>query len=168
MGLELLEERYQNFMAAHPDCRERLKQFADQNSLIQQGMRALLDDITAQLCPACSAPCCQCMPVDGWFTEADYFIFRAHHDAPFDLRIDHGLPNGCSFLGDAGCVLPPDSRPFPCVKVNCKNVAERLEHNGTLSDFTQLYDALDSLQEQLWYIIHPENAREQRGEKETA
>jgi len=160
MGLDLLEERYQNFITKHPDSLGRLKKLADQNSLIQLNMRALLDAITAQLCPACKAPCCQCMPVEGWFTEADYFIYRVEHEAPFGLRVDHGLPNGCAFLGPTGCALPPDSRPFPCVKVNCKNVTAYLENNNAHTAFTKLYDAMDVLQEQLWHVIHPDNDRQ--------
>ncbi len=153
MGVELLEDRYQNFIAKNPDCTNRLKKLSDQNNLIQLNMRAVLDTITAQLCPECKGPCCQCMPVEGWFTEADYFLYRTQHDAPFDLRVDHGIPNGCAFLGETGCVLPPDSRPFPCVKVNCKTVATRLIENNTLEKFTQLYDAMDALQEKLWQIL---------------
>jgi len=156
MGIDLLEERYQSFIAANQDCIEQLKKLSDQNSLIQLNMRALLDTITAQVCPDCKAPCCQCMPVEGWFTEADYFIYRANNEAPFSLRIDHGIPNGCAFLGDTGCVLPAGSRPFPCVKVNCKTVTELLKRNEAQAKFTQLYEAMDALQEKLWRLISPE------------
>jgi len=156
MGVELLEERYQCFIVENPDCIEQLKNFADQNNLIQLNMRAVLDTITAELCPECKAPCCQCMPVEGWFTEADYYLYRTQHDAPFKLRVNHGIPNGCAFLGETGCVLPAGCRPFPCVKVNCKSVTTRLEQNDTLKKFTQLYDAMDALQKKLWHIINPE------------
>jgi len=159
MGLELLEDRYQAFIEKNPASLEQLKLLSEHNSLIQLGMRALLDGITARICPACTACCCQCMPVDGWFTEGDYFLFRACNAAPFNLRVDHGLPNGCSFLGQAGCVLPPDSRPFPCVKVNCKTVSLELERCSAQEAFAGFYEALDRLQEQLWYLIHPETAR---------
>lgn len=168
MGLELLEERYQAFIAKNPARREQLKILSGHNSLIQLNMRALLDGITARVCPACTASCCQCMPVDGWFTEGDYFIFRACNNAPFNLRVDHGLPNGCSFLGPAGCVLPPDCRPFPCVKVNCETVSRELARCGAQDAFTNLYEALDRLQEQLWYIIHPETAKHPAAEGSAA
>jgi hypothetical protein len=165
MGIELLEERYQNFIDGHPDNVRKLKKLSDQNNLIQLNMRALLDTITGRVCPDCKAPCCQCMPVEGWFTEADYFIFRANNEAPFDLRVDHGIPNGCAFLGEKGCVLPADSRPFPCVKVNCKTVTELLKASNTHEQFTQLYEAMDTLQEKLWHLIHPDkHTKKRRGE----
>jgi hypothetical protein len=157
MGIELLEERYQEFITKNPDCVQQIQKLADRNSLIQLNMRSLLDAITAKLCPECTAPCCQCMPVEGWFTEADYFVYRAHHDAPFDLRVNHGIPNGCAFLGDKGCVLAADSRPFPCVKVNCKNVTALLKKNDAHTQFTRLYEAMDALQEKLWPLIHRGN-----------
>jgi hypothetical protein len=160
MGVDLLEERYQDFIAKNPDSIGPLKQLSDQNNLIQLNMRALLDTITAEVCPDCTASCCECMPVEGWFTEGDYFIYRADNDAPLNLRVDHEIPNGCAFLGDKGCVLPADSRPFPCVKVNCKSVSTRLEQNDTLKKFKQLYDAMDALQEKLWHIINPDKAQE--------
>jgi hypothetical protein len=168
MGIELLEERYQDFIAANPGNVQQLKKLSDQSNLIQLNMRALLDSITAQVCPACTAPCCQCMPVEGWFTEADYFIFRANNDAPFDLRVDHGIPNGCAFLGEKGCVLPADSRPFPCVKVNCKTVTEQLKNSNAHEQFTQLYEAMDTLQEKLWYLIHPDKHRNEPSGETTA
>ena len=158
MGIELLEERYQDFIAGNPGNARRLQKLSDQNSLIQLNMRALLDTITGRVCPDCKAPCCQCMPVEGWFTEADYFVYRAHHDAPFDLRVKHGIPNGCAFLGDRGCVLDADSRPFPCVKVNCKSVTTLLKTNNAHAEFTKLYQAMDALQEKLWPIVHRTNA----------
>lgn len=159
MGIELLEERYQDFIAENPGNAPKLKKLSDQNNLIQLNMRALLDTITGRVCPDCKAPCCQCMPVEGWFTEADYFIFRANNDAPFNLRVDHGIPNGCAFLGETGCVLPAESRPFPCVKVNCKTVTELLKKSNTHKQFTQLYEAMDALQEKLWHLIHPDKNR---------
>jgi hypothetical protein len=99
------------------------------------------------------------MPVEGWFTEADYFIYRANYEAPHNLRVNHGIPNGCAFLGDRGCVLPVDSRPFPCVKVNCKTVTTSLKQNHALAKFTRLYEAMDALQEKLWLVIHPDSDR---------
>jgi hypothetical protein len=168
MGLELLEERYGDFIAKNPECVGQLKKLADHSCLIQLNMRALLDEITARVCPDCAASCCQCMPIEGWFTESDYFIYRANNAAPFNLRVAHGLPNGCAFLGPSGCVLPPDSRPFPCVKVNCKTVSAELDRCGAQETFTKLYESLDSLQEQLWYLIHPEAAQKTEPEGDAA
>ncbi len=153
MGLELLEEKYQSYTRQYPENVARLKELTQRVIEIQTDMRKLLDDITPLLCKDCKAPCCQCMPVEGWFTESDYFLYRMRYDAPFDLKVDHGLERGCAFLGETGCVLPGDIRPFPCVKVNCESVSRELERRGRLETFKKLFDALAGVQEEVWPLL---------------
>jgi hypothetical protein len=153
MGLELLEHKYQDYIRRYPEHLPVLAHVSRRAADVQARMRALLDPVTGVYCPDCSAPCCQCLPVEGWFTEGDYFLYRMKYAAPHGLRVEHGLPRGCAFLGPRGCVLPADLRPFPCVKVNCDRIAEALRAQGRLDDFKVLYDALDRLQEDLWPLI---------------
>ncbi|MCX8044014.1 MAG: hypothetical protein N3B18_07820 [Desulfobacterota bacterium] len=101
----------------------------------------------------CKAPCCQCLPVDGWFTECDYFLFRMLYPAPVDLRAVGHDGKSCFFLGERGCRLPSDMRPFPCVKVNCKNVIEELKRYGRLDAFTALNNELEQLQEKVYPLL---------------
>jgi len=153
MGLEVLEEKYRRQCREKPETIDRFREIADEVAVIQTEMRRLFDDITPVLCRDCKAPCCQCMPVEGWFTENDYFVYRARYEAPFALRQDHGIPNGCAFLGEQGCVLPADIRPFPCVKVNCRAVRDELQKRGRLDRFAELYDALERLQAEIWPLL---------------
>ncbi len=153
MGLDILEKKFQAFIAEHPERIGTLHAIARDAASVQEGMRDLLDDITAELCPFCKASCCQCMPVEGWFTESDYFIYRMLHDPPFNLRVKHGLPRGCAFLGAHGCVLPRTIRPFPCVKVNCQSVTDALERKGRTGAFSDRYEALSALQERVWPLL---------------
>ena len=153
MGIEALEEKFQRYRQRHPENMDRLRELAEKTSAVQARVRELMDAITPRLCSACIASCCKCMPVDGWFTESDYFLYRMLHKAPFDLRRRHGDGRSCAFFGDTGCVLPGAMRSFPCVKVNCKMVAEALEANGGLAEFTELYDEMSRLQEQVWPLL---------------
>ncbi|MEI6127707.1 MAG: hypothetical protein WCQ99_14265 [Pseudomonadota bacterium] len=153
MGIELLEEKFQKYIAACPHNIQKLQDLADRAALVQMEMRKLFNEITPFLCRDCAAACCQCMPVEGWFTESDYFLYRMRHAAPCDLRMAHDDYRSCAFLGLAGCVLPEDLRPFPCVKVNCRMVAEALEARGHMEVFTGLYNALGLLQEELWPLL---------------
>lgn len=153
MGLEILEKKFQHYLKKNPENIPKLKIFAKKASRVQKNMRTLLDRITSVTCKKCEASCCRCMPVEGWFTESDYFIFRILYDAPFDLQVLHGIKTGCAYLGPNGCVLPQDLRPFPCVKVNCNGVTKELEANGSLLEFNRLSDELSKLQKQIWPML---------------
>ena len=153
MGIDVLEEKFQHYRQRHPENMSRLGELAAAVSAVQYRVRALMDAITPTLCGACTTSCCKCMPVDGWFTESDYFLFRMLHEAPLDLRRSHADGRSCTFLGDAGCVLPGAMRSFPCVKVNCKVVAQALQANGRLAEFTMMYDEMGKLQEEVWPLL---------------
>jgi hypothetical protein len=153
MGLEILEEKFQRHLRRFPDQVSTLQSIAMRVASVQQEMRRILNRITPRLCAACSSSCCRCMPVEGWFTEGDYFTYRMLYDPPFALRISSADPRGCAFLGPGGCVLPEDMRPFPCVKVNCTVVARELEAGGLAGDFMRQYEALGRLQEEIWPLL---------------
>jgi hypothetical protein len=153
MGIDVLEEKFQRYQERHPENMKRLRELAEETSAVQAQVRELMDGITPGLCSACIASCCKCMPVDGWFTESDYFLYRMLHEAPLHLRRHHADGRSCTFLGATGCVLPGAMRSFPCVKVNCKMVAEALETNGRLAEFTELYDEMSRLQEEVWPLL---------------
>ncbi|MBN2108805.1 MAG: hypothetical protein JW832_15370 [Deltaproteobacteria bacterium] len=153
MGIDCLEEKFQRYRERHPENMDRLRELAEETSDVQARVRELMDAITPELCSACIASCCKCMPVDGWFTESDYFLYRMLHEAPLHLRRHHADGRSCTFLGDTGCVLPGAMRSFPCVKVNCKMVAEALETNGRLAEFMKLYDEMSRLQEEVWPLL---------------
>lgn len=153
MGLEILEEKFQNYVSQHPENIIRLKLLAENVSRIQKGMRELLDSTISEICTKCSSPCCSTIPVEGWFTESDYFIYRMYYEAPFHLKIPHDNETACAFLGQRGCVLPGDMRPFPCVKVNCKWVSKELDVKGTINEFNQLNNNLGKIQKKLWEIL---------------
>lgn len=153
MGIELLEEKFQRFCRRHPEHVPRLGDIATHVARVQTGMRKLLDPVTQRLCPQCRASCCECMPVEGWFTESDYYLYRMRHDPPLHLRVNRKSPRGCAFLGPQGCTLPADIRPFPCVKVNCASVTRELEKTGNQEAFTLLFQALDAVQDELWPLV---------------
>ncbi|MCP4714991.1 MAG: hypothetical protein GY868_07730 [Deltaproteobacteria bacterium] len=150
MGIKLLEKRYQDYIKRYPENVKELKKLALQAKQIQLRMRELLDVITAEVCPECNSSCCMCMPVEGWFTDGDYYLYRMLFDAPFELRVNHAWERGCAFLSERGCVLDPQLRPFPCVKVNCKAVTSALEKSNALDAFNRFYEEISALQEEIW------------------
>lgn len=152
-GLDLLEERFCAFQKAHPEKIDAIRPIAREVARVQTAIRDLIDGITAEICPVCTSSCCKMMPVDGWFTENDYFVYRVLHHAPFDVRRARDDGTGCRFLGPEGCELPRDIRPFPCVKVNCAALVERLESNQDRSKVDALITEMDTLQKQIWPLL---------------
>jgi len=153
MGLEILEDKFQRYLQQFSERRPLLHSLAVRVASVQLEMRRILNRITPQICGACISSCCRCMPVEGWFTEGDYFAYRMLHDAPFALRLGSAATGGCAFLGPAGCALPEDLRPFPCVKVNCAAIAAELEARGLEGEFMRLHADLSALQEEIWPLL---------------
>ena len=151
--LELLERRFREFEQAHPGKLDAIRPIAREVARVQTEIRNLIDGITAEICPVCTASCCEMMPVDGWFTENDYFVYRVLHQAPFDVRNARDDGAGCRFLGPDGCELPRDIRPFPCVKVNCAALVEVLEMNCERDKVDALITEMDALQKQIWPLL---------------
>jgi hypothetical protein len=154
VGINVLENRFQEYCTVCSDNIPALKSIAVSVSLVQKRMRELLRGITDIKCSSCESSCCECMPVEGWFTENDYFVYRMLHNAPFSLMTnERARANSCVFLASDGCSLPEDIRPFPCVKVNCLLIEGELEKKGRLDKFKELVCEIDSLQQKIWAII---------------
>jgi len=152
-GIALLESKFQRFLAERPEAAEALRSIAREAAGIQGEIRSLIDEMTAVHCPGCATPCCQSLPVQGWFSESDYYVYRMLHEPPEPLLVSGGPALGCRFLGRGGCVLPGDARPFACVKVNCRALSEALEQEAMEDRFSRLSARLDALQRRIWTFI---------------
>jgi hypothetical protein len=159
MGIELLEEKYQDFKKRYPVFLPELKKLAQHIARLQKQMRKLFAPIAPPLCTACSTKCCSGMPIEGWFTAEDYFSYRMLYDMPEALKAEAPLWGSCSFLKTDGCALPENMRPLACVKVNCPELNMKLEERGELEEFKRLCAALDEIQMQLWKLV---SAHEER------
>jgi len=151
MGIELLEERFQQYKRKYPQNLPELTLLGREISGHQQSIRKILRNIP--VCAECSTSCCIGIPCDGWFTSLDYFAYRMLYDFPEALKVSSGEWRNCSFLTQAGCSLPEDMRPLPCVKVNCAHLSQVLEERGELSEFKKLCEALDDIQTRLWELV---------------
>ncbi|HUT83202.1 MAG TPA: hypothetical protein VMX95_01030 [Thermodesulfobacteriota bacterium] len=151
MGIELIEERFQQYKRKYPQNLPELALLGREISGHQQSIRKILRNIP--VCAECSTSCCIGIPCDGWFTSLDYFAYRMLYDFPEALKVSSGEWRNCSFLTQAGCSLPEDMRPLPCVKVNCAHLNQVLEERGELSEFKKLCEALDDIQTRLWELV---------------
>jgi hypothetical protein len=153
MGIEILEERFQEYKNKNPQRLIELSALAHQMSGCQQQIRKILDAVTPVVCAACITKCCIGMPCDGYFTAIDYYAYRMLYDVPEVSQVPSSHPWDCSFLTRTGCSLPEDMRPFACVKVNCLNLNQALEERGEFPEFKKLCEALDEIQTKIWELI---------------
>jgi hypothetical protein len=159
MGIELLEEKYQDFRTRRHGNLPRLRELALQISALQKQLRQLFAPLIPALCPACTARCCSGMPIEGWFTPEDYFAYRMLYDVPEALKAAQPVWGSCSFLNPDGCALPEDMRPLACVKVNCPPLNRTLEERGELEEFKRLCAELDDIQTLLWELVSADRER---------
>jgi hypothetical protein len=116
----------------------------------QRRARALFDPFTEVHCAACATPCCRkparILPVDLILVEE--LGFRVHAAASMSAReetrpdplcslVDAALgpapaadadtaDEPCDYLGERGCLFPPDLRPFGCVAFICEPMRRTL------------------------------------------
>ncbi len=153
MGIEILEQGFIKYLEDNKDMVPILRNMAEKVLNIQQKMRSYLDEVTPFVCSKCENPCCLIMPVEGWFTKNDYYLYRMLYKNPVEFINGNKKKDGCVFLGTEGCVLPGNMRSFPCIKVNCKAIKKALENNGWKTDYNRLYNRLCVLQEKTWSLI---------------
>ena len=153
MGIEILEEQFQQYTKKYPEKLPELVSLAQQMSDCQQQIRKILDTVTPAVCATCTTKCCTGMPCDGYFTAIDYFAYRMLYDTPEVFRVPSSQPLDCSFLSRAGCSLPEDMRPFACIKVNCLHLNQVLEARDGLPQFRKLCEALDDIQTRIGDLI---------------
>ena len=156
MGIEILEERFQDYKQKYPEHLSELASLAGQIAGHQQRIRKLLGKVTPTLCARCTNTCCSGIPCDGWFSTGDYFAYRMLYDVPEMQNAgsrSEWVNWSCSFLTDAGCSLPEDMRPLACIKVNCANLNRILEERGDLPEFRRICEAIDLIQTRLWELV---------------
>ncbi|KAF0215745.1 MAG: hypothetical protein FD174_3991 [Geobacteraceae bacterium] len=70
-----------------------------------------------EVCAVCQGECC----VTGkhHFTVIDLLVYLASERQLFEPRFERGR---CPYLGENGCLMEPEYRPFNCVTFNCERV----------------------------------------------
>lgn len=158
MCVTALEEEYQQLKKETPRSLGHLARCARQASVIQNQMRAILDEAATPLCALCEHKCCEGFPLEGWFSLEDYVLFRQKYDMPVIPLNRINRSTACSFLTPGGCSLPADMRPFTCVKINCEKLNDVLRSLGIEDRFNRLRKGLDEIHREVSRSIRGENA----------
>jgi len=109
----------------------------------------LQKDAVALICPACTVPCCT--KVNYLFCEKDILFFKLSGRKP-QKRREASKMNGCRFLGPAGCILDPESRPFSCHRYICAALEKEIKNRkpDLLAGLKEKFKIIDELRSQLW------------------
>ncbi|MGQ9523439.1 MAG: hypothetical protein ACUVTZ_01235 [Armatimonadota bacterium] len=110
--------------------------------ITQRRLRALFEPFTKQFCPKCEDPCCRkpvkVRPIDLMLAEAHGFSVPDGSNPVRDLleaasrylsggwTDADGVGQPCDFLGEGGCTLPEDLRPFECARYVCPTMRQQM------------------------------------------
>ncbi len=111
------------FAALPPSLHARLKELAESIKVCKNAVHAIPGTYRGDdICAACQGECC----VTGkhHFTVIDLLIYLVGDTELFVPRFDNGL---CPFLGDAGCLMAAEYRPYNCITFICERVEEPIE-----------------------------------------
>jgi hypothetical protein len=74
------------------------------------------------ICADCGGQCCA--TGKHHFTVIDLLVYLAEGKSPFVPRFSSGW---CPYLGDDGCLMEADYRPYNCVTFNCDRIDSMLK-----------------------------------------
>jgi hypothetical protein len=113
-------------------------------SAIIKKQKAALHELTRSVdgesvCEICRGGCCQTGKYHFTATDLLAYLFDGKRLFTPDFGNGH-----CPFLGDSGCLMEPEYRPFNCVTFNC----ERIERLLPQSDVERFYESEKGLRVQ--------------------
>ena len=101
------------------------------------------------ICAECEAPCCS--RVSYLFNEKDIlFLKLSGRERRWKREILK--KKGCWFLGDHGCILDPECRPFICHHYICSDLEMEMNRHdpGLIAVLREKFKIIDEMRSQLW------------------
>ena len=108
----------------------------------------LQKDYVERICARCEAPCC--LRVHYLFNAKDILFLRLS-GRKLNWRRDPFTKKGCWFLGEQGCILEPESRPFLCHTYICHDLETEMKRcdPGLVAVLEEKFKAIDQIRSQL-------------------
>lgn len=102
-------------------------------------LRQIFARLCPGLCPACARVCCAHVDVKGLFDQADLIQMAALGlDRP---PLPRPVAKGCAFLGQAGCRMPWQARPYACLHYLCAPLLQAMSLSERQSAASALREA---------------------------
>ncbi|MCJ7686681.1 MAG: hypothetical protein MUO68_20560 [Desulfobacteraceae bacterium] len=106
-------------------------------------------DYVERICVECEAPCCS--RVNYLFNEKD-ILFLKLSGRKLRWRREIFAKKGCWFLGEQGCILDPEWRPFICHTYICDNLRMDMKRydSGLIALLERKFKIIGEMRSQLW------------------
>jgi hypothetical protein len=111
------------FRALPDRVRSELTPLAREIRRLKTDLQRIADEVSAgEICAQCGGECCR----SGRYhvTVTDILVYSDAGVAPPDPPFTAG---SCPYLSGAGCIFPPEYRPFNCITFNCDRIEGLLE-----------------------------------------
>jgi hypothetical protein len=73
----------------------------------------------AEICAQCRGECCK--GGKNHVTTVDLLVYLGEDKKIFTPDFEHGI---CPYLGEKGCIMEPEYRPFNCITFICERIEE--------------------------------------------
>ena len=122
-GVAAVREEYGGLS---PELRARLREYLTAVKLRKVLLQSLVDEVRAgAICAACRGECCA--RGKNHFTVVDLLAYLADDRQLFVPCFEREI---CPYLGESGCLMPPEYRPYNCITFNCDQVEGLLAPPG--------------------------------------
>lgn len=106
------------YAALSRGLRVRLAEFTAAVKLRKKMLQAIVDKVCAgEICAGCRGECCARGKYH--FTVVDLLAYLADDRQLFTPCFEEGI---CPYLGEYGCRMSPEYRPYNCITFNCEQI----------------------------------------------
>jgi len=123
-------------------------------------------DYVKRICVECEAPCCS--RVHYLFNEKDV-LFLKLSGRKLRWRREIFTKKGCWFLGEQGCILDPERRPFICHTYICDALKMEMKRcdSGLVALLEEKFKVIGDMRSQLWGEYLDEKIQPETGVKKS-
>lgn len=127
----------------HRNCLEGLRDIAFGISTEIDTLSTFLQPHTAAVCPECTSVCCINRHSRHTFDDMVYLAARGAHIPPSTAERDDSAP--CHFLGDGGCRISRDVRPYRCTWYFCSPLLEHIAEHHPSRQYRSFINLLERI-----------------------
>ena len=130
-----------------PSLKVRLNKYAAEVKSCKQALDLIGEGVRAEgLCAQCRGECCK--GGKNHLTTIDLLVYLGEGKKIFTPAFEGGI---CPYMGEKGCLMEPEYRPFNCITFICERIEGELgplelkRFNSVERQLRELYDDFEKL-----------------------